>query len=40
LGCIVERTKVEFEFSLEQLPIAEPSRLGMKLAKDGRLAIL
>jgi hypothetical protein len=24
LGCVVERTEVEFKFGLEQIPIAEP----------------
>jgi hypothetical protein len=40
LGCVVERTKFEFEFGLEQIPIAEPGRLGLNLAEDGGLAIL
>jgi hypothetical protein len=40
LGCIIERTEVEFKFSLEEFPISEPSRLGLKLAEDGRLTIL
>jgi hypothetical protein len=35
LGSVVERTKVEF-VTLEQLPIAKPSRLGMKFTKNGR----
>jgi hypothetical protein len=39
LGCIVERTKVEFEFSLEQIPISEPGRLGLNFTENGRLAI-
>jgi hypothetical protein len=37
---VVENTEVEFEFSLEQIPIAEPGRLGLNLAEDGGLAIL
>jgi hypothetical protein len=40
LGCVVERTEVEFDFSLEQISIAEPGRLGLNLAEDGGLAIL
>jgi hypothetical protein len=40
LGCIVERTEVEFEFGLGQIPVAEPGRLGLNLAKNGGLAIL
>jgi hypothetical protein len=39
LGCVVERTEVEFEFRLEQIPIAEPRRLGLNFAEDGGLAI-
>jgi hypothetical protein len=40
LGCVVERSEVEFEFGLEQFPIAEPSRLRLKFAENGGLAIL
>jgi hypothetical protein len=40
LGCVVEGTEVEFEFGLEQLPIAEPSWLRNKFAEDGRFTIL
>jgi hypothetical protein len=40
LGCVVEITKVEFEFGLEQIPIGEPGRLGLDLAEDDGLAIL
>jgi hypothetical protein len=27
LGCIIERTEVEFKFSLEEFPISEPGKL-------------
>jgi hypothetical protein len=39
LGCVVERTEVEFEFGLEQVPVAEPRRLGLNFAENGGLAI-
>jgi hypothetical protein len=39
LGCIVERTKVEFEFGLEQVPVAEARRLRLNFAENGGLAI-
>jgi hypothetical protein len=39
LGCIVERTEVEFEFGLEQIPVAEPRRLRPNFAENGGLAI-
>jgi hypothetical protein len=40
LGCVVERTELEFELGLEQIPITKPSRLGVKFAEDGGLAVL
>ena len=39
LGCVVEMTEVEFEFGLEQVPVAESRRLGLNFAENGGLAI-